>query len=718
MPSIREYIIVGGGIASVEATEELCRLLATHTAASTEGNQIQQREQRKSRRYQLHNTQRQNESNNSSSSSSSAAVSCPSSSVSSRVTLLHGGGSTIQRVSGSVQRTPLLEEITSVEQMEEDQFIQRVRKIIANASGMDDENLSKETILPIELRIIRGTLTSLDMTAKQIVYLPSDNPAIQHLRYDKLCLCTGARPSLFVETPVGVTLPPQVLFIRDAASLNRLSAALAEPVPDSQKGRAKRVAIVGNGGIAIELVHALRTGQLSSINASDAVASNFTATATKDATPAVPLLPPLQVEWIVKHEFLCSPFLDRMSSAFLLPELFPHSDPPMQQQTTGTRATADDKNTAVSENGAITATPVCNVTEEERIAGVVRGQHVHTEITGDVRMSDDAASVATRPVNAASPVAAGASVSGALGPTWLSKLYSDTNIPKYVLERERAKTAAIVAASSQSEPGSASTSLPPFDLSLQLCMEVVELQVHPDSDFPLSLRLSNGHTLSCDLVISATGVRANTEWAPIDLKCGSKEDGGGIIINECMETSIPDIYAAGDCSTLRFSSTFLSMHTDVDHPLLFHQQRLWSHAKLLGCYAARAMSNLYTDELTELGGFNFLLFTHSTVLLGRKTVLLGLHNLQTLGGPNKVGELVHSGKLKTLVRCKPDNREELIKLHLFNGRLIGALLIGTEESEAVELEETCENLMINQTDLTPFGDFLNDVNIDLADFFD
>ena len=57
-----------------------------------------------------------------------------------------------------------------------------------------------------------------------------------------------------------------------------------------------------------------------------------------------------------------------------------------------------------------------------------------------------------------------------------------------------------------------------------------------------SLRLKSGEEISTDMVIFSIGVKANTELAK---GCGIKTN-RGIIVNEKMETSIPDIYACGD----------------------------------------------------------------------------------------------------------------------------------------------------------------------------
>lgn len=59
------------------------------------------------------------------------------------------------------------------------------------------------------------------------------------------------------------------------------------------------------------------------------------------------------------------------------------------------------------------------------------------------------------------------------------------------------------------------------------------------------VKLANGTELECDLAVVATGVRPNTALADgAGLATG---DTGGISVNEFLQTSDPDIYAAGDC---------------------------------------------------------------------------------------------------------------------------------------------------------------------------
>jgi phenylglyoxylate dehydrogenase epsilon subunit len=62
-----------------------------------------------------------------------------------------------------------------------------------------------------------------------------------------------------------------------------------------------------------------------------------------------------------------------------------------------------------------------------------------------------------------------------------------------------------------------------------------------------SVSLADGKDLNCDLVIMATGVQSNTSV----VKDSGIEINRGILVNERMETSCQDIYAAGDVAETR-----------------------------------------------------------------------------------------------------------------------------------------------------------------------
>lgn len=68
--------------------------------------------------------------------------------------------------------------------------------------------------------------------------------------------------------------------------------------------------------------------------------------------------------------------------------------------------------------------------------------------------------------------------------------------------------------------------------------------ITPAGNGALNVKLSDGSEQQADLVISATGVRPNIEFLrDSSIKCLQ-----GILVDERMQTSVPGIYAAGDCA--------------------------------------------------------------------------------------------------------------------------------------------------------------------------
>ncbi|XP_051911325.1 pyridine nucleotide-disulfide oxidoreductase domain-containing protein 1 isoform X3 [Hippocampus zosterae] len=180
----------------------------------------------------------------------------------------------------------------------------------------------------------------------------------------------------------------------------------------------------------------------------------------------------------------------------------------------------------------------------------------------------------------------------------------------------------------------------------------------PDTGtWPVYVVLTNGKTFGCDLVVSATGVIPNTE----PFLRGNNfalDDDGGLRVDDHMATSEPDVYAAGDVCTACW-----------EHSPLWQQMRLWTQARQMGWHAGRCMAACALSETIELD-FCFELFSHITKFFNYKVVLQG-------------------------------------------GRMVGAVLIGE-----TDLEETFENLILNQMDLTPYGEDLLNPNIDIEDYFD
>ncbi len=114
------------------------------------------------------------------------------------------------------------------------------------------------------IRVVIGHFNNLDVQAKAVVL--SDQ---SRLHYDKVCICTGATPRV-------LWTHDNIITIRDTQSVENMSNLLQN---------AKRVVLLGNGGIALELAHEL----------------NF-----------------CETEWVVRDAYIGSPFFDATASDFLL----------------------------------------------------------------------------------------------------------------------------------------------------------------------------------------------------------------------------------------------------------------------------------------------------------------------------------------------------------------------------------------------------------------
>ncbi len=90
------------------------------------------------------------------------------------------------------------------------------------------------------------------------------------------------------------------------------------------------------------------------------------------------------------------------------------------------------------------------------------------------------------------------------------------------------------------------------------------------------VRLGDGRVLDADMVVVATGVRPNKD---VIRDSGIKfKERGGIIVNEFMETSARDVYAAGDIAEA------IDIVTGEERPIL-----LWSNALIQGSIAGYNM---------------------------------------------------------------------------------------------------------------------------------
>ncbi|KAF7266288.1 hypothetical protein GWI33_020320 [Rhynchophorus ferrugineus] len=389
--------------------------------------------------------------------------------------------------------------------------------------------------------VIHDELTEVDDIHKRVT-----TKGGKTIHFSYLCLCIGAEPKLISEYS---KFPEYIVGIRDTDSVQAFITKL---------NKCKKVVIVGNGGIASEIVYKIKNAE---------------------------------IDWVIKDKHISATFVDPGAAEFF----------------------QDSLHNNISEQGIVSK----------------RMRYKEDEFN---------------------------KCGAALGPDWYKNLIisgANCEVNKKV--------------------------------TIHYESEITMVSKTSDLHY-LRVNLSNGKVISCDLIVSATGVTPRKNFGTISALDISED--GGIKVDEYMRTNLNNIYAAGDFCT---SSWPWAKH--------WFPMKLWTQARQMGCYAAKCMSSHMNNE-EILQDFCFEIFAHSTKLFGYKVILLGLYNGQKL-----------DGKYEILLRTTP--KQEYIKFIIEDNKLQGAVLIGD-----TDLEEMCENLILNQISLEPYGDDILNPDIDIEDYFD
>lgn len=421
-------------------------------------------------------------------------------------------------------------------------------KTVVKFDVNETEASSLQRIHP-KLKIVYDSLKCIDTKNKLAI---TEGGVV--IEYNVICICTGGIPRLISDS----NKSKRIIGIRDTESVQEFQNRLND---------GRRMVVVGNGGIASEIVHATRG---------------------------------IQKIWVIRDDYISATFIDPGAAEFF-------------KDTFVNQSQGDNSN-----------------------KNTVLRRHIFTEEDTVVSINKDLKSAA-------------------LGPDWYKKLENVRN-----------------------EHG---------EQELEIIYKVeVKSVIETDAEYPLKIELSNGRIIDCDFVISATGVEpaVNFSW---DQEPAKGPD-GGLSVDEFQETTVKDVFAAGDVA-----------HASWLHAPHWFQLRLWTQARQMAGMAAKSMHARVTSN-EVLQDFCFELFTHCTTLFGYRVVLLGKYNGQGLGNDYEI-----------LIRTTP--RLEYIKFVLQNGKLQGAILIGE-----TDLEEMCENLILDQIDLSPFGDDILNPDIDIDDYFD
>ncbi|HXU93289.1 MAG TPA: FAD-dependent oxidoreductase [Gallionella sp.] len=162
-------------------------------------------------------------------------------------------------------------------------------------------------------------------------------------------------------------------------------------------------------------------------------------------------------------------------------------------------------------------------------------------------------------------------------------------------------------------------------------------------------RTWQGETITSDIVIVGVGVVPELELA----KSGGLKVGNGIVVNEYLETSNPDIYAAGDNAFFPYG--VLGQDMRIEH---------WDHALIQGQWAGRNMAGAH-EPYTHMPYFFSDLFEFGYEATGE--VDSRLETFADWEKENEIGVIYYlrDGKVRGVMMCnvwdKVEAARELIR---------------------------------------------------------
>lgn len=173
----------------------------------------------------------------------------------------------------------------------------------------------------------------------------------------------------------------------------------------------------------------------------------------------------------------------------------------------------------------------------------------------------------------------------------------------------------------------------------------------------VEVHLSNGEVLKTDVIFQSVGFKPNSSFPGLEkLKRASN---GAIIVNGNMETSLPDVYAAGDCAvTGKFSGK-----TDQWFPLA-------TSASKMGRSAAASISGKPEPYTPGNNTWGIQIFEHDFVQSG-----LNFHQAEDLFGSDAQTFTVETSDR---VKIMPGSKPLFLRLNYLkrSGRIVGASQLG------------------------------------------
>jgi NADPH-dependent 2,4-dienoyl-CoA reductase/sulfur reductase-like enzyme/nitrite reductase/ring-hydroxylating ferredoxin subunit len=172
---------------------------------------------------------------------------------------------------------------------------------------------------------------------------------------------------------------------------------------------------------------------------------------------------------------------------------------------------------------------------------------------------------------------------------------------------------------------------------------VFHLGVKPRSYDGTCLTLDDDSTLEADFVVLGIGVRPRTELAQAaGIDCAATEDGGGVLVNDHLETSAPGVFAIGDIA--RYPDAHVGERIRVEH---------WVHAQRQGQHVARGILG-QGGAYRDLPFFWSAHFDTSLSYLGHVGEIVGSQVDGSIVGRDFAIAYTGQGREKAFVTCNRD----------------------------------------------------------------
>ena len=178
--------------------------------------------------------------------------------------------------------------------------------------------------------------------------------------------------------------------------------------------------------------------------------------------------------------------------------------------------------------------------------------------------------------------------------------------------------------------------------------------IEPGSEHRFNLRLDNGSVVAADMVITATGVQPIIDF----LEGSGVETGQGVLVNDRMQSNLPEIYAAGDVAqgkdfALNDSAIHAIQPTASEHARIAALNMAGQHAAYRGSLTMNVVETLGLTHYTFGQWMGVEGGDHAETIDEANSQYLRLEfSGDVLVGAINIGPFEHVGILRGLIQSR------------------------------------------------------------------